>query len=83
MVGTYAGGAGRLYCPWWVARQLCLRCTAPSRWTACPPPWRTTGSIGEFWDGYASRYFVAPTKDGTPVPWGSLIPHLSLRPGHL
>lgn len=25
--------------------------------------------IGEFWDGYASRYFVAPTKDGTPVPW--------------
>lgn len=24
VVGTYAGGAGRLYCPWWVARQLCL-----------------------------------------------------------
>ena len=26
-------------------------------------------NIVGFWDGDASRYFVAPTKDGTPVPW--------------
>ena len=66
VVGTYAGGAGRLYCPWWVARQLCLdvygAITMDNR------------RIDQFWDEYGSRYFVEPTRDGTPVPWeGSLM----------
>ena len=31
-----SSGGWRASCAW--------TCTAPSRWTACPPPWRTTGA---------------------------------------
>ena len=67
--GTYTGGSGRLYCSWWVVRQLCEETYGGLTLDSLSAAMADNRKIGEFWDGYASRYFVAPTKDGTPVPW--------------
>ena len=67
--GTYTGGSGRLYCSWWVVRQLCEETYGGLTLVSLSAAMADNRKIGEFWDGYASRYFVAPTKDGTPVPW--------------
>ena len=63
------GGSGRLYCSWWVVRQLCEETYGGLTLDSLSAAMADNRKIGEFWDGYASRYFVAPTKDGTPVPW--------------
>ena len=74
VVGTYAGGAGRLYCPWWVARQLCLDVYGAITMDSLSAAMADNRRIDQFWDEYGSRYFVEPTRDGTPVPWeGSLM----------
>ena len=69
VVGTYAGGAGRLYCPWWVARQLCLDVYGAITMDSLSAAMADNRRIDQFWDEYGSRYFVEPTRDGTPVPW--------------
>ena len=69
VVGTYAGGAGRLYCPWWVARQLCLEVYGAITMDSLSAAMADNRRIDQFWDEYGSRYFVEPTRDGTPVPW--------------
>lgn len=74
VVGTYAGGAGRLYCPWWVARQLCLDVYGAITMDSLSAAMADNRRIDQFWDEYGNRYFVEPTRDGTPVPWeGSLM----------
>ena len=74
VVGTYASGAGRLYCPWWVARQLCLDVYGAITMDSLSAAMADNRRIDQFWDEYGSRYFVEPTRDGTPVPWeGSLM----------
>lgn len=74
VAGTYAGGAGRLYCPWWVARQLCLEVYGAITMDSLSAAMADNRRIDQFWDEYGSRYFVEPTRDGTPVPWeGSLM----------
>lgn len=69
VAGVYTGGAGRLYCPWKVGRDLCVRANGYLRLDSVSAAIRNNRRIEEFWENQASRCFVKPSKDGKPVPW--------------
>ena len=69
VAGVYSGGAGRLYCPWIVGRDLCVRANGYLRLDSVSATIKDNRRIDEFWQTQASRCFVKPSKDGQPVPW--------------
>lgn len=69
VAGVYSGGAGRLYCPWTVGRDLCVRVNGYLWLDSVSATIRDNRRIDEFWETQASRCFVKPSKEGTPVLW--------------
>ena len=69
VAGVYTGGAGRLYCPWIVGRDLCVAANGYLQLDSVSATIKDNRRIDEFWENQASRCFVKPSKDGKPVPW--------------
>ena len=69
VAGTHTVDATCVYCPWIFGLDMVEKTLGHRRADSIGGIFVDNRKMGVFWETWGSRYFVEPTREGTPVKW--------------